>query len=211
MKTLTEETIAKKLRRAYRTGKIASTDGYAEMYAGVDLTCAAVLLPLVWKDNGWHLLFTRRTDSVYHHKGQVSFPGGACDEGESTPEETALREAEEEIGLRPDRVRVLGRLNAVLTITHYRVTPVVGVMPWPYPLRPAPREVGRVFTIPLAWLSVRANWEERNATPKGQPRAFPVIIYHPYDGEILWGATARMTHNFLEVIGVMGQGNIRTL
>jgi 8-oxo-dGTP pyrophosphatase MutT (NUDIX family) len=204
-KTLTEEAIEKKLRRAYRPGKIASTDGYIEMYVNVVLTCAAVLMPLVWRDDEWHLLFTRRTDSVYHHKGQVSFPGGACDVGESTPEETALREANEEVGLKPERVRVLGRLNDVLTITHYRVTPVVGVMPWPYPLRPAPREVGRVFTIPLVWISRRENWEERNATPKGIPRSFPVIIYHPYDGEILWGATARMTQNFLKVLGMLNK------
>lgn len=202
-KTLTEETITRKLHRTYQPGIIASTDGYAGMYEKVELTCAAVLVPLVCREDGWHLLFTRRTDSVYHHKGQVSFPGGACDEGESTPEETALREANEEIGLRPDHVRVLGRLNATLTITHYRVTPVVGVMPWPYSLRPAPREVGRVFTIPLQWLSQEQNWDVRNATPKGVQRAFPVIIYHPYDGEILWGATARMTHDFLKVIGML--------
>jgi 8-oxo-dGTP pyrophosphatase MutT (NUDIX family) len=202
-KVLTEDTIARKLHRAYKPNTIASTDGYAEMYANVDLTCAAVLVPLVCKEDGWHLLFTRRTDSVYHHKGQVSFPGGACDKGESTPEETALREANEEIGLKPERVRVLGRLNATITITHYRVTPVVGILPWPYSFRPAPREVGRVFTIPLQWLSNCENWEERNATPKGVPRSFPVIIYHPYDGEILWGATARMTQDFLRVLGML--------
>jgi len=201
-KILTEETITEKLNRAYQPGKVASTDGYLEMYTNVDLTCAAVLVPLVWMDDEWHLLFTRRTDSVYHHKGQVSFPGGGCDEGESTPEETALREADEEIGLKPEHVRVLGRLNMTLTITHYRVTPVVGVMPWPYPVRPAPNEVGRVFTIPLVWLSHRENWEEQNVTPKGEQRSFPVIIYHSYDGEILWGATARMTHNFLDVLGM---------
>ena len=200
--TLTETDIAERLRRAYQPGVIASTDGYADMYAGVELRCAAVLIALAMREGEWHLLLTRRTDTVEHHKGQVSFPGGGCDEGESTPEETALREADEEIGLKPEHVRVLGRLNMTLTITHYRVTPVVGVMPWPYPVRPAPNEVGRVFTIPLVWLSHRENWEEQNVTPKGEQRSFPVIIYHSYDGEILWGATARMTHNFLDVLGM---------
>jgi len=81
------------------------------------------------QDGEWHLLFTRRSDSVENHKGQVSFPGGACDGGETTPEETALREAQEEIGIEPRQVRVLGRLNSMLTITSFMVTPVVGVIP----------------------------------------------------------------------------------
>ncbi len=150
---LTEASISKSLRLSYREGAIASTDGTREMYAGMQLVCAAVLLPLVWWKEGWHLVFTRRTEVVENHKGQVSFPGGGCEVGESTPEQTALREAGEEIGLDPADVRLLGKLNEVLTITRYRVTPVVGVMPWPYAIRPEPAEVERVFTIPLDWLA----------------------------------------------------------
>lgn len=200
---LTEEIIAERLRLAYRPGVIASTDGYAEMYAGVELKCAAVLIALTLREGEWHLLLTRRTDTVEHHKGQVSFPGGGCDRGESTPEATALREAQEEVGLAPADIRLLGRLNDVVTITRYRVTPVVGVFPWPYDFRPAPVEVARVFTIPLLWLSRRANWDEQPFTPDGAPRPFPVILYHPHDGEILWGASGRMAHNFLSVLGLL--------
>jgi len=200
---LTEASISEHLRLAYQQGVVASTDGTAEMVAGVHLKCAAVLLPLVWWKDEWHLVFTRRTEAVEHHKGQVSFPGGGCDEDETTPEQTALREAEEEIGLRSGDVRLLGRLNEVLTITRFRVTPVVGVMPWPYAIRPEPEEVERVFTIPLLWLAQRENWEEQQATPAGVPPPFLVISYHPYDGEILWGASARMTHNFLSVLGLL--------
>jgi 8-oxo-dGTP pyrophosphatase MutT (NUDIX family) len=205
---LTEALIAQRLRLAYRPGVVASTDGYADMYAGVELKCAAVLLPLVrWQDE-WHLVFTRRTEAVEHHKGQVSFPGGGCELGESTPEQTALREAGEEIGLVAADVHILGRLNEVLTITHYRVTPVVGVMPWPYAIRPEPAEVERVFTIPLGWLSKRENWEQRSLTPDGVRRPFQVIYYLPCDGEVLWGASAKMTHNFLSVLGLMpGEGD----
>ncbi len=200
---LNETTIAERLRLAYRKGEIASTDGYAAMYADVELKCAAVLLPLVWWKEEWHLVFTRRTEVVEDHKGQVSFPGGGCNSDENAPEQTALREAKEEIGVSPEDVRLLGRLNEVLTITHFRVTPVVGVMPWPYDVRPEPAEVGRIFTIPLAWLSQRENWDEHPVTPTGVPRPFNVISYHPYDGEILWGASARITHNFLTVLGLM--------
>jgi len=200
---LTEATIAECLRLAYQQGVVASTDGYAEMYEGVQLKCAAVLIPLVWWKDEWHLVFTRRTEAVEHHKGQVSFPGGGCNANETTPEQTALREAGEEIGLKSGDVRLLGRLNEVLTITRYRVTPVVGVMPWPYELLPEPVEVECVFTIPLFWLSQRENWEEHPAELTGLPRPFKVISYHPYEGEVLWGASARMTNNFLSVLGLV--------
>lgn len=200
MAPLSEDAISLHLQRAYRPGVIASTDGYAEMYADAPLTCAAVLIPLARREDGWHLVFTRRAEAVEHHKGQVSFPGGACDPGDDGPEATALREAEEEIGLKPQDVRLLGRLNDVVTITRYRVTPVVGVIPWPYAFQPAPREVARVFTIPLTWLAQRENWHEQPLTPAGQPRPFPVVIYREYDGEVLWGASARIVLNFLEAL-----------
>jgi 8-oxo-dGTP pyrophosphatase MutT (NUDIX family) len=202
---LTETEIAKCLRHAYQQGIVASTDGYADMYTGVQLISAAVMIPLVWWKDEWHLVFTRRTETVEHHKGQVSFPGGGSNADETTPEQTALREAEEEIGLKSVDVRLLGRMNEVLTITNYRVTPVVGVMPWPYEVRPEPAEVERVFTIPLLWLSRRENWKELPVTPDGVPRSFLVISYLPYEGEVLWGASARMTHNFLSVLGLLNK------
>jgi 8-oxo-dGTP pyrophosphatase MutT (NUDIX family) len=200
---LTEASITESLRLAYSPGMVASTDGYMEMYSGVQLICAAVLIPLIWWKDEWHLVFTRRTEAVEHHKGQVSFPGGGCDVGESSPEQTALREAEEEIGLKSGDVRLLGKLNEVLTISRYRVTPVVGLIPWPYEIQLEPAEVERVFTIPMVWLADQANWEERSVTPAGIPRSFQVIYYKPYDGEVLWGASARMTHNFLSVMGLL--------
>jgi len=200
---LSESFIKICLQQAYQPGVVASTDGYAEMVENVRLKCAAVLIPLVWWKDEWQLVFTRRTETVEHHKGQVAFPGGGCELDETTPEETALREAEEEIGLKVEDVHVLGRLNDVVTITHYRVTPVVGVMPWPYEVRLELAEVGRVFTIPLLWLANRANWDEQPVAPDGTPRPFPVVKYHEYDGEILWGASARMTLNFLSVLRLL--------
>ncbi len=177
-----------------------STDGYAEIDVTEDtrLKCAAVLIPLVQEADDWHLLYTRRTQQVENHKGQVSFPGGACDEGETTPEETALREAEEEIGIDPATVRVLGRLSSLITITTYRVTPVVGVLRWPAVFRLNENEVERIFTVPLGWLADGGNRWEFNFP--GRNRG--VIVYHPFDGELVWGATARMTVDFLRVIGL---------
>jgi 8-oxo-dGTP pyrophosphatase MutT (NUDIX family) len=195
---LTEEHIAQKLREA---AHLNDTDGYAEVdpSSEADFKCAAVLIPLARFENEWHLLFTRRTDRVESHKGQVSFPGGACDDGETTPEETALRETEEEIGILPNDVRVLGRLSRMITITNYRVSPVVGVIPWPYAFRVANVEVARVFTMPLLWLANRRNYWE--FFRRDDDRS--VIFYHPYDGELLWGATARMTVNFLKTIDIL--------
>ena len=199
---LTEKEIIRRLHSAYQPGLVCCADGYADGYEDVPMKCAAVLIPLVYWKTEWQLVFTRRTEMVEHHKGQVSFPGGGCDPSETTPEQTALREAEEEIGLKTGDVRLLGRLNEYLTITRFRVTPVVGVMPWPYEVRPEKAEVERVFTIPLNWLAHPGNWDERPLTPDGSQRSFPVISYHPYDGEILWGASARITHNFLAVLGL---------
>jgi len=191
-----EEFIRTKLRAAIESA--SSSDGYAEidLTSETRLKCAAVLIPLLEQDDEWHLLFTRRTDKVESHKGQVSFPGGACDEGEATPEETALREANEEIGIDPQKVRVLGRIANMITITSFRVTPVVGIIEWPIVLRLGKDEVERVFTIPLNWLAERSNrWE---FIMPGRNRS--LIVYHPYDGELLWGATARMTVDFLKAL-----------
>jgi 8-oxo-dGTP pyrophosphatase MutT (NUDIX family) len=196
---LTEEYISLRLNEAIDAAD-ASSDGYAEIDVsdGARLKCAAVLIPLVWHADEWHILYTRRTDRVESHKGQVSFPGGACDEGETTPEQTALREANEEVGISPNDVKVLGRITNMITITYFRVTPVVGVIRWPTVFRVGEHEVARVFTIPLTWLANPANrWQ---FDMPGRNRS--LIAYHPYDGELLWGATARMTVDFLKVLGL---------
>jgi 8-oxo-dGTP pyrophosphatase MutT (NUDIX family) len=197
--TFSEEFISQKLQMALQTAGPTS-DGFSEVNLTTEMKikCAAVLIPLIWHDNEWHLLYTRRTDKVESHKGQVSFPGGACDDGETTPEQTALREAEEEIGLDAKDVKVLGRLANLITITYFRVTPVVGVIKWPTVFRVGEHEVARVFTIPLGWLANPSNrWQfERSDLRRS------LIAYHPYDGELLWGATARMTVDFLSILGL---------
>jgi 8-oxo-dGTP pyrophosphatase MutT (NUDIX family) len=193
---LTESYIAEKLRIAWEQSAGADPYNEAGTTHGKEPKCAAVLIPLFWFEHEWHLLYTRRADRVETHKGQVSFPGGACDPGEETAEQTALREAEEEVGIHPQDVRILGCLAPLVTITSFRVTPVVGVVRWPYAFRVENAEVARVFTMPLAWIADRNNrWEF--ALPG---RKYGLIVYQPYDGELLWGATAVMTDMFLKVL-----------
>jgi 8-oxo-dGTP pyrophosphatase MutT (NUDIX family) len=198
MMSISEQTISRRLLAALPPNS-SLTHAYSEIDITEDtqLRCAAVLIPLVRDGDEWHVLYTRRTQHVESHKGQVSFPGGACDEGETSPEETALREANEEIGINPAEVKVLGRLASLVTISTFRVTPVVGVLQWPTVFRLNVQEVERVFTVPLRWLSDEGNrWEFKFS---GRDRA--VTVYHPFDGELVWGATARMTVDLLRVIG----------
>lgn len=172
-----------------------------------DPTPAAVLIPFLEWEGAWHLLFIRRTAPPEdRHGGQVAFPGGRRDPSDANAAANALREAQEEVGIRPDDVRILGELEPTLTISNYLVTPVVGVIPWPYPLQPDPAEVARVFTIPLAWLADPAN---REVQPRRLPGPYPpieVIYFRPYDGEVLWGASARITCFLLEALFDQRQG-----
>ncbi len=187
---LTEADIAQSLRRV-------NSPPHTErpLRDGHVLRPAAVLAPLVRQADRWYLLYTRRADGVEHHKGQVAFPGGASEPGESA-EQTALREADEEIGLRPADVRILGRLPQIVTISDFLVTPVVGVVAWPYAFRVHTPEVARVFALPLAWLADRNNYMQLLRAETGRH----VIAYQPYDGELLWGATAHMTVEFLKIL-----------
>lgn len=162
---------------------------------------AAVLLPLFRAQEGWRLLFIRRAENAAdRHGGQVAFPGGRVESGDRDPEAAALREAHEEIGLEPDQVRILGSLATYRTVSNFLVTPVVGLIPWPVPLRPDNTEVSRVFSIPLAWLWKRQNHRisMRSLEPEGP--AFPVIYFQPYDGELLWGVSARITLGLLDAL-----------
>jgi 8-oxo-dGTP pyrophosphatase MutT (NUDIX family) len=162
---------------------------------------AAVLVPLVEADGHWQLLFTRRTETVETHRGQVSFPGGRIEPGDADAVAAALREAEEEIGVDPRDVRVLGQMDSLLTVTQYSISPIVGVLPWPYALRPDPAEVAGVFRIPLDWLSDRANYEVRARPGIAADLPVDVVHYQPYEGNVLWGASARITHDLLGLLG----------
>ncbi len=159
---------------------------------------AAVLVPLVWENDQWHLLFTRRGMDLEDHKGQVSFPGGAWEEKDGDLECTALREAWEEIGIRPASVAVLGKMARFDMVSYFQVTPVVGVVAWPCELNINTSEVARAFIVPLDWLADLHNYQVRPREFEGQ--TFNIPYYNEYDGEIIWGATAQITQEFLRLI-----------
>lgn len=171
-----------------------------QQFLPAKLRPAAVLIPMLCAQDGWHLLFTRRKNDLAEHSGQVAFPGGGADLLDSNIEQTALREAQEEIGLNPADVNILGHLRQSITITHYIVTPVVGAIPWPYPSLQANNEVDRIFTIPLDWLADPTNRELCYRTLHPDLPPVPVIYYKHYHGEVLWGASARFTINLLAAI-----------
>jgi 8-oxo-dGTP pyrophosphatase MutT (NUDIX family) len=172
---------------------------------------ASVLIPFIKKGNSWHLLYIRRTVASHdRHSGQVAFPGGRAEISDRNAEDTAIREAHEEIGIDPADIQILGRLRDMLTITNYRVTPVVGALPWPFEFRPQKNEVARIFSIPLTWLAQPENRsiDMRGAQVLGKP--VPVIHYRKFDGEVLWGASARITLILLEALGCSVSNNRHT-
>ncbi len=160
---------------------------------------AAVLVPLYREAGEWQVLFTLRTEHVETHKGQVSFPGGRVDPEDASRVDTALREAEEEIGLRRSDVTVLGQLDDLLTVTQYHITPVVGLFPWPYEFVLSQRELSAVFGAPLRWLADPANLETQYREPLAPGPKIPVY-YLRYGSYTIWGATARMLLNLIEVV-----------
>jgi len=167
---------------------------------------AAVLVPLYREDDRWHVLYTLRTENVDAHRGQVSFPGGRIEPEDRGPQAAALREAEEEIGIQPQDVRLIGMLDSLLTVTQFRVDPVVGVIPWPYPLRVNSHEVALAFGVPLEWLADPANVEERTRSIRPEGPQVPVYYFKPYAGQVIWGATARITLSLLELIRTPSDG-----
>ncbi len=158
---------------------------------------AAVLVPVLARAEP-SLLLTRRTEHLRSHAGQVAFPGGRIDPGDPGPVAAALREAEEEVGLAPDLVRVIGTADRYLTGTGYAVTPVVGLLPSDPPLRINTHEVADVFEVPLAFALDRANHQLREAEWRGRMRRFYVI---EWEGRSIWGATAAMLVNLSARLG----------
>ena len=161
------------------------------------LRAAAVLVPLVARPEGTTVLLTRRTEHLHHHAGQISFPGGRIEESDSSPEDAALRETEEEIGLTRHHIEVIGRLGIDRTRTGFEITPIVGWVTPPFDLTPDRFEVAEVFEVPLAFIVDPKNHERRSREWQGVVRHFYVL---PYGGYYIWGATAGMLVNLAERI-----------
>jgi 8-oxo-dGTP pyrophosphatase MutT (NUDIX family) len=145
------------------------------------------------------VLLTQRTEHLNDHAGQVAFPGGRVEPEDPSIEAAALREAEEEVGLPPERVDVVGQLDIYITRTGYEVTPVVGIVSPPFPVKPDPFEVADVFEVPLSFIIDPSNHERGQRMYKGVPRQFYVL---PFEDRFIWGATAGMLVNLSEVLRV---------
>jgi len=168
-----------------------------ESAAPVPLRPAAVLIPLYVREKALWTLFTKRTDLVEHHKGQISFPGGGKDAGDANLWETAVRETEEEIGVPRKGVRLLGALPRLVTVTEFEVAPFVGAIPYPVAFAPRPGEVESIIEVPLAYLLDPMVVEERPVKWKGMD--VMTLVYH-YKGHAIWGATARILADLLAVM-----------
>jgi len=158
---------------------------------------AAVLVPLFQKDGDCHLLFTKRSEEVKYHKGEISFPGGVVDEEDRELIHTALREAFEEIGLKESDVQIIGVLDDIVTITEFIVTPIVGLFPYPYPFKVSEVEIAELIEVPLASLLNEDSFSEREIFRGGQNE---IVYAYQYGKHIIWGATARILKQFLDLI-----------
>jgi 8-oxo-dGTP pyrophosphatase MutT (NUDIX family) len=158
---------------------------------------AAVLIPIIEKQGEIAIIFTKRTEKLEVHKGQVSFPGGHVDEVDKTMEDTALRETEEEIGINRKQVEILGVTDDSNTTTGYLVTPYVGLIRNPINYKIEENEIERVIEVPLKYLKDPKNWQKEEYNYKGR-------IWHGlfciYKGDKIWGATAKILQRFLEIV-----------
>jgi 8-oxo-dGTP pyrophosphatase MutT (NUDIX family) len=182
--------LRERLKRAPPAYAVYGDDGTEGREAAA--TVAAVLVPIISHPQGLTVLFTQRTTHLRSHSGQVSFPGGRAEPGDPSAEFTALREAEEEIGLRPASVEVLARLPDYRTRTGYRVTPVIGLLTPPVAFTPDPHEVAEIFEVPLDFLLEERNRQRRTREFQGQQVGYYVF---EYGGKMIWGATAGMLVN----------------
>ena len=157
---------------------------------------SAVLLPLLKRDGIWHLLFTKRSQKVEAHKGEISFPGGVIEENE-TPQQAVLRECEEELGIKSAQIQILGKLDEILTITGFKIQPFVGILKEELEFNPNPEEIEEILILPLEQFLEPGRLQVENWSYQG--RDYPVYFFH-LPGVVVWGATAKITKNFLEQI-----------
>jgi 8-oxo-dGTP pyrophosphatase MutT (NUDIX family) len=201
---LTREEVRYRLNRVRAPGAAGLGPGAVPDDAGASsaprtdaATPAAVLVGLVDRPDGPALLLTQRTEHLRDHAGQICFPGGRIEAGDDGAAAAALREAEEEIGLDPARVCVLGRLPPYQTVTGFRIEPVVGWISQPFELRPDPLEVAEAFEVPLQFVLDPENHRRQSYRRGSLTRGYYVL---PYEGRFIWGATAGILVNFARVL-----------
>ena len=160
---------------------------------------AGVLIPLLVEDDNHHILFTKRSDKVEHHKGQISFPGGAAETNDKSIEETVIRESCEEIGLCEGNVEILGRIDDTVTLeSRFVVHPFVGLIYSPHDFVISKVEVEKIITVPWETLIV-CNMEKKTCEVERDGVIYETPTYE-YNGDLIWGATAKMMDNLLDIL-----------
>ncbi|HEY7689013.1 MAG TPA: CoA pyrophosphatase [Dongiaceae bacterium] len=194
----TRSRIVERLRAAPAPGiRRGDQDLNPDMEPKRPLIPAAVLVPLVERQDGLTVLLTRRTDHLHDHAGQISFPGGRIDAADADAIAAALRETEEEVGLPRDRVEIAGRLDTYITRTGFEVTPVIGLVTPPEAYAPDPFEVAEVFEVPLSFIAAPGSAQRQSREFQGRTRSFYVF---PWQGYFIWGATAGMLVNLADIL-----------
>lgn len=158
---------------------------------------ASVLIPVFEKENTSHILFTKRTDKVSHHKGQISFPGGKFDKTDRDLEFTALRETKEEIGVKPEDIKVIGKINNMITNTNFIVSPYVGIIPYPYEFSVNPDEISELILVPVKHLLDRRFFRVEKREFRNQ---LIDIYFYDYMDYTIWGVTGKILFDFLTLI-----------
>lgn len=191
------ETLAR-IRQVVLSNPAAAPVIHEERCSDRPLTPAAVLFPIVRYPDSLSVLLTQRTAHLRDHAGQISFPGGRIEDGDSSPVHAALREAEEEIGLSRERVEVLGFLPEYCTGTGFLVQPVVALVTPPLELALDAFEVAEAFEVPLSFILNPDNFQRHTLEVRGQPRQYFAV---PYGERYIWGATAGMIASLLRLLG----------
>lgn len=165
---------------------------------------SAVLVPVYRKQGQYHILFIQRTEKVKDHKGQISFPGGAYEEQDGTLQNTAIRESAEEIGLMPGDIEILGELDDLMTIgTNYVISPYVAIIPWPYAFKVDGWETEEIIEVPISALLNKDCVRRESDVLEG--RVVKTYFYH-YQDKVIWGATARIVKQFLDITAPIFSG-----
>jgi 8-oxo-dGTP pyrophosphatase MutT (NUDIX family) len=158
---------------------------------------AAVLVAIFCQDNEFHILFTKRSFDVAHHRGQIAFPGGARSDADATMQDTALRESWEEVGLDPAVVEIIGELDDIVTITNFVVKPYVAIIPYPYEFTRNPNEILEIFDVPVTALFKKLNFKVEQ---KPGANGTKTMYFYKYKGKVIWGATANILKQLLDIM-----------
>lgn len=175
------------------------TSVYSEPVTEESFVPASVLIPIFEKDGSSHILFTKRTDKVSHHKGQISFPGGKFDSTDENLEFTALRETFEEIGVQPKDVKLIGKINNMITNTNFIVSPYVGIIPHPYDFKVNPDEISELICVPVYHLLDKTYFRVQQREVFGK---MIDIYYYDYQGHTIWGVTGKILFDFISLLDI---------